>query len=70
MLRAVGHIKFAYVKFEIIKITEHSEDNTIKIRWRVRGISAWKVGIIDTIFNSLFEMRSRFLKGYVDILEV
>lgn len=43
MLRTIGHIKFAYVKFEILKITMDPDDNTVKIRWRVRGISAMKV---------------------------
>lgn len=43
MLRTVGHIKFAYVKFEVLKITMDPDDNTVKIRWRVRGISAMKV---------------------------
>lgn len=39
----MGHIKFAYVTFEILKITQHPEDSTIKIRWRIKGISALKV---------------------------
>lgn len=43
LLRTVGHLKYAYVKFEIIKITMHPEENTVKIRWRVRGISGMKV---------------------------
>lgn len=43
LLRTVGHLKYAYVKFEILKITKHPEDFTIKIRWRVRGISGLKV---------------------------
>jgi hypothetical protein len=43
LLRTVGHIKFAYVKLEVLKITKHTEDNTIRVRWRVRGISALKV---------------------------
>lgn len=43
LLRTVGHIKFAYVKFEVMKITMHPEDSTIKVRWRIRGIGAWKV---------------------------
>lgn len=43
LLRAVGHIKYAYVKFEVLKITAHPEDHTVRIRWRVRGISAMKV---------------------------
>jgi hypothetical protein len=45
LLRTVGHLKFAYVKFEILKITMHPEDGTVKIRWRIRGISGLKVGI-------------------------
>jgi len=43
LLRTVGHLKYAYVSFEILKITKHSEDFTVKIRWRVRGISGLKV---------------------------
>jgi hypothetical protein len=43
LLRTVGHLKFAYVKFEILKITMHPEDGTVKIRWRIRGISGLKV---------------------------
>lgn len=43
LLRTVGHIKFAYVNFEIIKITMNHEDSTIRVRWRIRGISAMKV---------------------------
>jgi len=43
LLRTVGHLKFAYVKLEILKITKHPEDNTVKVRWRIRGISALRV---------------------------
>lgn len=43
LLRTVGHLKFAYVSLEVLKITKHPEDHTIKVRWRVRGISAMKV---------------------------
>ncbi|XP_035911366.1 uncharacterized protein C6orf136 homolog [Anopheles stephensi] len=43
LLRTVGHLKFAYVTFEILKITKQSEDKTVKVRWRIRGISALKV---------------------------
>ncbi|XP_013185347.2 uncharacterized protein LOC106130942 [Amyelois transitella] len=43
LLRTVGHFKFAYVNFEVIKITAHPEDSSIKMRWRVRGISGLKV---------------------------
>lgn len=43
LLRIVGHLKYAYVKMDIIKITKHPEDYTIKCRWTVRGISGMKV---------------------------
>lgn len=43
LLRTIGHLKFAYVKLEVLKITKHPEDYTVKVRWRVRGISALKV---------------------------
>ncbi|XP_068628777.1 uncharacterized protein [Battus philenor] len=43
LLRTVGHLKFAYVKFEVLKITVHPEDSSIKMRWRIRGISGFKV---------------------------
>lgn len=43
LLRTVGHLKYAYVKLEILKITKHSDDFTVRIRWRIRGISGLKV---------------------------
>ncbi|XP_064099277.1 uncharacterized protein LOC135210323 isoform X2 [Macrobrachium nipponense] len=42
LLRTVGHLKFAFVKFEILKITKHPEDGTIRVRWQIRGISGLK----------------------------
>jgi len=43
LLRTVGHIKYGYVKFEVLKITMHPEDDTVKIRWTIKGISGLKV---------------------------
>lgn len=43
LLRTVGHLRFAFVKFEILKITKHPEDGTVRIRWRIRGLSGLKV---------------------------
>lgn len=42
-LRTIGHLKFAYVRLEVIKITIDPEDDSIKVRWRIRGISGMKV---------------------------
>ncbi|CAH4035160.1 uncharacterized protein C6orf136 homolog isoform X2 [Pieris brassicae] len=43
LLRTIGHIKFAYIKLDVMKITAHPEDSTIKMRWRIKGISGLKV---------------------------
>jgi len=43
VLRTVGHLKFAYVRLDVLKITKHPEDYTVKVRWRVSGISGFKV---------------------------
>ncbi|XP_024875754.1 uncharacterized protein LOC112457098 [Temnothorax curvispinosus] len=43
LLRCVGHIKFAHVKFDIMKITMHPENSTVQVRWRIRGVTGWKV---------------------------
>ncbi|EFN70217.1 Uncharacterized protein C6orf136-like protein [Camponotus floridanus] len=43
LLRVIGHIRFAHVKLNILKLTTHSDDGTIKIRWRIRGVTGWKV---------------------------
>lgn len=43
LLRTVGHLKYAYVTLEVLKITKHPEDNTVKVRWRIKGISALRV---------------------------
>lgn len=61
LLKTIGHLKYAYVKFDVLRITKHPEEFTIKIRWRVRGISGlrvmfnfWKYKLwdIEGIFNS------------------
>ncbi|XP_032513342.1 uncharacterized protein LOC116767199 [Danaus plexippus] len=43
LLRTVAHIKFAYVNFEVLKITAHPEDSSVRMRWRIKGISGLKV---------------------------
>lgn len=42
-LRIIGHCKFAYVKLELLKITINPEDDSVKVRWRIRGITGMKV---------------------------
>nr|CAG4650317.1 EOG090X09QP [Sida crystallina] len=43
LLRCIGHIKFAYVRFDVLKITQHPEEGTVKVRWRITGISGLKI---------------------------
>ncbi|XP_037953911.1 uncharacterized protein C6orf136 homolog [Teleopsis dalmanni] len=69
LLRTVGHLKYAYVKFEVLKITKHTEDYTIKIRWRVRGISGlkvmfnfWKYKLWQ--FKQMFEEQESWYDGF------
>lgn len=59
LLRTVGHLKFAYVKFEVLKITSHPEDSTVKVRWRIRGISGMKVFLQFWKFR-LWEMKKLY----------
>ncbi|XP_005186591.1 uncharacterized protein C6orf136 [Musca domestica] len=69
LLRTVGHLKYAYVKFEVLKITKHPEDFSIKIRWRVRGISGlkvmlnfWKYKLWD--IKGIFENQEAWYDGF------
>lgn len=69
LLRTVGHLKFAYVKFEILKITQHAEDSSVKVRWQIRGISAlkvmlsfWKYKLWD--FKEIFEKTESWYDGF------
>ncbi|XP_071879214.1 uncharacterized protein [Bombus fervidus] len=55
LLKVIGHLKYAFVKFEVLKMTMHPEDNSIKVRWRIVGISGtrvfltfWKIKIFDS----------------------
>lgn len=58
-LKLVGHFKFAYVKLEILKITMHPEDNSIKVRWRIVGISGTNV------FLSFWKFKVWNVRDYV-----
>ncbi|KAF5305498.1 hypothetical protein FQA39_LY01589 [Lamprigera yunnana] len=46
ILRTLGHLKYGYVSFEILKITQHPEDSTVKVRWTIRGVSGLQVMFI------------------------
>ena len=62
LLRAVGHIKFAYVKFDVLKITAHPEDGTVRVRWRIRGVPNYRALMSFLSFISSFNAKQ--LDGY------
>lgn len=61
LLRTVGHLKYAYVKLEILKITQNPEDSSVKVRWRIRGISGIKVMLMFWKYK-LWDMKDLFDK--------
>ncbi|XP_042863275.1 uncharacterized protein LOC122247764 [Penaeus japonicus] len=63
LLRTIGHLKFAFVKFEILKITKHPEDGTVRIRWRIKGLSGLKAMI------QFWKIKLWNWKGVVDQME-
>lgn len=42
-LRMIGHLKFAHVRLDLIKITMHPEEATVKVRWRIRGVTGFRM---------------------------
>jgi len=42
-VRIWGHFNYAYVKVDILKITKHTEDSTIKVRWRIVGTAGTRI---------------------------
>lgn len=42
-LRLYGHFKYAYVKLDVIKMTQHMEDSSVKVRWRISGITGYRI---------------------------
>lgn len=42
MVKTIAHLKFAYIKLNVLKITIDPEDDTIKVRWRISGVTGLK----------------------------
>jgi len=45
MLKIYCHMRFVYVRFNILNVTEHPEDGTIRVRWRIAGMGALKMAV-------------------------
>ena len=43
MLKIKGHIMYGKVDMNILKMTKHPEDGTIRVRWQVLGVSGWRL---------------------------
>ncbi|XP_023216555.1 uncharacterized protein LOC111619123 [Centruroides sculpturatus] len=43
LVRILGHLRYSHVKLEILKITQHPEDGTVRVRWRITGVSGLRV---------------------------
>jgi len=43
LMKIVCHFRFVYVRFNILSITEHPEDSTIRVRWRIVGMGMFKM---------------------------
>lgn len=56
----VSHLRFMYVNFDVLKITAHTEDGTVKVRWkisvlRLRKLLGWKLLNITSGFQNCKE---------------
>lgn len=60
LLKIVGHLKYAYIKLNILKMTMHPEDNSIKVRWRIIGISGTR------IFLTFWKFKAWNVKDQID----
>lgn len=72
MLRLIGHLRFAFVKLEILKITKHPEDGTVRVRWRIMGVSGlrfifklWQVKNWQNMMNAESSWYDGFSTFYV-----
>lgn len=43
LVKLIAHIKFVYVRFDILNISKHPEDSTIRIRWRIAGLGTLRM---------------------------
>lgn len=41
-IRIIGHYKYAYVRADVLKVTNNPDDSTVMVHWRVRGITGFQ----------------------------
>jgi hypothetical protein len=42
MIKMNGSILYAKVTFNVLKMTMHPEDGTIRVRWQIEGVQGWR----------------------------
>jgi hypothetical protein len=55
--KIMGHIKYTRVSVKILKTTQHPEDGTVRVRWRIEGVP----GMLSFVLNP-FRMPSTVMK--------
>ncbi|RWS04972.1 hypothetical protein B4U79_10331 [Dinothrombium tinctorium] len=67
LLKILLYVKYSSIKVELLKITQHPEDGTVKVRWRIAGYP----GYFKLLFGIFRKYRPSFRVGTVtkDITE-
>ncbi len=59
LVKFMGHLKYSHVKLTVLKITQHPEDSTVRVRWRIVGVPGLRV--IFMFWNyKLFNLKQLF----------
>lgn len=43
LLYLIGHLRFLFIRLDVLKITAHPEDGTVKVRWKINVIRLSKI---------------------------
>lgn len=65
-LKLLGHFRYSRVKLKVLKITKHEEDSTIRVRWRITGVSGVKamVYLFLTLSWKQLEKHEEWIDGF------
>jgi len=80
LLKLTAHIRFVYVRFQILKISKHPDNGTIRVRWRIVGMGMvrmilryfpdkmWIKGGMERAAPSWYDGLSTFYVGEDDLI--
>ncbi|XP_054158906.1 uncharacterized protein LOC128957202 isoform X2 [Oppia nitens] len=60
MVKLLAHLKYSHKRLDVLKITEHPEDQTVRVRWRVVGTPG--LGIIFMFWRYSFNVKKSTAK--------